>query len=124
MEEIEKRYGIRHNAGAIVAISEFLDGVVPEEFTEIDESHYENFLLILDQHPYATYNSETNNLEFDTGQELEADRQRNIGLLREKLRSVSAELDLAVRMQEEPGELQGQFDQLRIEYNDLRGGGE
>lgn len=120
MIEAKPKYGIRHEAGKIIAVTEFPLGLIQEGFREIEKEKYNEFLNALKANPYSTYNQETNTIEGDYGQLQEAELQKTLRRMRKRLHRLSTEMDLQVKMEEEIGENQSKFNQLRIEYESLK----
>lgn len=113
----EITYGIKHTNGVIEAMSRFENvEAVPEGFVAITQEDYDRFLPILKANVFITYDVETNEIIInDAAQSQFYDAQRQLEI-RHRLHVLSGELDLMVRLQEETGEKQAEFDALAVEY--------
>lgn len=120
MEEIEIKYGIRHNNGKVIAITEFLDGKVAEGFTEITQQNYIDFTASISANPFSTYDAELKQIVPNVALGLAAMTAKARDAYRRRLRDLSAEIDLMARMGEDATGRQAEFDQIKQDYQALK----
>lgn len=110
-----KKYGIKHDNGKIQAVCEF-ETDLAEGFTEISEIDYESFTKTLDDHVLVTYDQKSNELIINADAEAVLEQSKQKEGQRDRLRQLSIELDLSVRLQEDTTDLQAEFDDLAADY--------
>lgn len=113
------KYGIKHTAGVIEAISQFQDDVVPGAFTEITEAKYIAFVAKMKSNPFQTYDTGTDDLVQDIPALSAAQVAKQKNDLRDQLRALSIELDLQTRMGESTTATQASFDAKKAAYEAL-----
>jgi hypothetical protein len=110
-------YGIKHDNGTIEAISRFRGlATVPAGFIEITKVEYENYLQIVSENTFVTYNATTKEIDVDMSQELDLKYYAKRKFLKNQLLYLSAEIDLINRMGESPVNAQSEFDAVLAEY--------
>jgi len=113
------KYGIKHIGGIIEAISRFDiedEEKIPDDFTEITEGYYEEFIGITGEYSQVTYNEETGQLAVDADAEYGDNEAKELLKKRDELRRLSIELDLMARLGEVTEEAQIEFDELKRIY--------
>lgn len=113
------KYGIKHTAGAIEAISKFPTDVVAAGFTEITEAKYNEFIADFNSNPFCTYNDSINKIEKDAVTLSSEEALLTAKEMRLELLKMSNELDLKVRLGESTTTLQAEFDTLKTTYQSL-----
>lgn len=113
------KYGIKHNAGQIEAISRFANDIIPVGFIEITYLKYDEFLRALDSNPFATYDDKNNSLILDNQALVDFNANSAKQQVRNKLLILSNELDLQVRMSEDTTDTQAKFNALKAQYEGM-----
>lgn len=109
------KYGIKHNNGTIQALTRFTDEVLAG-FIELTKAKYEEFVEILSSNVFVSYDETKNEMVVDQAQEAELINELQKNELKERLRSLSIEIDLLERMGEPTADVQTIFNNLLAEY--------
>lgn len=109
------KYGIKHDNGTIQAVCEF-ENEMAEGFTQISESDYASFTSTLDDHILVRYDQKANALIINADAEAVLEQSKQKEGQRDRLRQLSIELDLSVRLQEDTTDLQAEFNNLAADY--------
>lgn len=111
------KYGIKYKeSGSVTSITKFEDTVAPE-FTEITKAKYEEFLLIIRNNSVFTYDETRNMIIVDAAEQQNLDNQIEKKNIKERLRSLSVEIDLLERMSEDTTVKESEFQVLLNQYN-------
>jgi hypothetical protein len=113
------KYGIKHDNGKIIAITRFADDVVLAGFTEITKTKYDEFVGVLNDNPFSTYDTGANKVQGDSSKLSNAVSQQNKNKVRRELLLLSNELDLQTRMGEDTTDTQSEFDAKKLIYEGL-----
>ena len=109
-------YGIKTDHDTFVLdIGYFNNSDVPKDYLEISEYQYFQFIDIVK--PYSKFDGTT--LTIDPQDEIDYLQGVNIAKLRDQLKDLSIEIDLAGRMNEDATTLQTEFDNLKTQYTNL-----
>lgn len=113
------KYGIKHNAGVIEAISQFRDNIVPVGFVELTKALYEGFLDKMAVNPFYTFDEPNMNIVQNISALAAAQNADLKAKKRSELLTISNELALQSRMGEDTTATQTAFNDLKAEYNAL-----
>lgn len=108
------KYGINVVEGQLKAISEFIEGELPEGFEEITLDRYNE--LLNNFKPFSVWDDTIKDFVENIEQQQSFEEQAEINTIRQKLSFVVSELVLAERLNEDTSVLQKQFDDLSKEY--------
>lgn len=111
------KYGIHIERSTIKAISRFIDDTVPIDFQEITENQYDVYLAKLS--PYSFWDESKNDIVVDTIALDEANLNSTKFKLLDRLRLLSIEIDLTVRMVNDPKDLETNFANVKAQYDAL-----
>lgn len=114
-------YGIRQEKGKVIAITRFQKVTeIPNEFREITESEYKDFVAFFHEHPFSKYNAKNNKLIAQPERKKAMEAALKVSAMRMQLKKLKEEIDLTQAIGDDPAGLKSEFDKLKKEYQELK----
>lgn len=114
------KYGIHIEGQEIKAVSRFTDDTLPAEFQEISEAEYNEYTSKLN--PFSEWNATANDIQTNTVKEAQVNQSIAEFELINKLRNLSIEIDLTIRMGNDSTALETEFASVKAQYDTLVNG--
>ncbi|MGB1307547.1 MAG: hypothetical protein ACPG6B_01455 [Oceanihabitans sp.] len=110
------KYGIKHTAGAVKALTIFKNNIIAPGFTEITQADYILFVNQIQANPFFMYDDTKNELASDAQELASVTALITKELLRDELLKLSNSLELEQRLGEDSTSTQAAFDAKKLEY--------
>lgn len=117
------KYGIRHDKGKIIALTEFQRGTkVPSEFLEISKKDYDKFLVFMANNLCCIYDAKKHELVAQPERKEALEAILKVSEMRLKLQLLKVEIELTQAIGDDPAGLNAEFNKLKKEYQELKKG--